>query len=354
MTACANMPQENVVIDGGFLTMPWMPDIKYLDGEMFTPVSTSNSGLARFLAGRVSMPGNKDRVLSKLGILERLRLARNFTLQSHANQLSEELEAMGEEAVGGSIATRGRKKDVRKALEHRPEWHMLSEAYQIEARLAHSSTAPLRCKVLKGRANDPVWIQLTADILDALRTEMDFVLHRASEDVADMTPPRRKRSREALGSASASSSAHTASSPPSSSTPPQQKHCGPAVTFLKGRRVFLARVWMNGRIHYHSTPVKEAFGLELQRAQKDLALKVAWEWARAHHQKKPRAKKYMGRPWAPMKKPRQQPSRRRRVLRRASSSASAAGELRSPSLHTPRRRSFSAPATPDPDEAFRG
>ena len=51
---------------------------------------------------------------------------------------------------------------------------MLPEVFSVSARLAHTAEHPLTVKVLKGRANDAVWVELTEETLTTLREEMDM------------------------------------------------------------------------------------------------------------------------------------------------------------------------------------
>ena len=141
-------------------------------------VNVSNYTLGKFLAGAVNdqrEEGKTHQVLSKLDVLFRLRAERNRQLEALAEQMEKEMAAAAAQTQAASGSKAKRFKDAMKALHQRPQWHLLPDVVNVSVQLLHRE-APLTCKVLKGRANDAVWINVTQETMELLSEEMQFVL----------------------------------------------------------------------------------------------------------------------------------------------------------------------------------
>ena len=164
-------PATAIVIEGGGLgeTERWIADTRFLDGVAFMALNVSDKNFARFLAGRITVPQSGKRVLSHLRVLDRLREARNTAIAASFEAVRKELHALTD-----LTSKTKRAMEVKRGLHSKPEWSMLPEVFSVSVRLAHTDEHPLTVKVLKGRANDAVWAELTKETLTTLRKETDM------------------------------------------------------------------------------------------------------------------------------------------------------------------------------------
>ena len=70
--------QRRVVIRGGYLLKPWVPEVVVVEGRAFLEISANNYDLAKFVAGRVNSEG--ARILSRVRLIDRVRQARDAAL----------------------------------------------------------------------------------------------------------------------------------------------------------------------------------------------------------------------------------------------------------------------------------
>ena len=259
------------IAGGGLGKDRWFPEQRNIGDDVFMPISVTSNALGRFLAGKATRQledGRQERVLRHVGVLSRLRDARNAAVRDACDKIANEFAEAGAQASGRVNSNIPSKKTVSR----RPEWQLAPEVFPVAVRLAHKETH-LECKVLKGRPNDAVWINVSIPVLEQLREEVQFVLKRldasaCQEQPPVTTPPRRKRSLESL---STGSSKRSSESLPSGSSPPSSGPCGSvgqsppagkagfaAVTWREGRQAFLARWWDGSRHKYKTFPLQVA------------------------------------------------------------------------------------------------
>ena len=76
----AAVPSEKrVLISGGWLVKPWAPEATIVGERAFVAIGPNVYDWSRFLAGRVNCAGG--RLLSKVRMIDRMREARDATLQ---------------------------------------------------------------------------------------------------------------------------------------------------------------------------------------------------------------------------------------------------------------------------------
>ena len=256
------------IAGGGLGKDRWFPEQRSIGDDVFMPISVTSDALGRFLAGKATRQlgdGRQERVLSHVGVLIRLRDARNAAVRDACDKIENEFAEAGAQATG-----RVKSKSSKKTVSRRPEWQIAPEVFPVAARLAHKDTH-LECKVLKGRPNDAVWINVSIPVLEQLREEVQFVLKRldasaCQEQPPVITPPRRKRSLQSMPTGSSTRSSESlpsGSSPPSSGpcesvgqSPPARKAGFAALTWREGRQAFLARWWDGSRHKYKTFPLQ--------------------------------------------------------------------------------------------------
>ena len=276
-------PEAKIITDkrlliagGGLGKGQWFPEQRSIGDDIFMPISVTSDALGRFLAGKATRQfgdGRQERVLSHVGVLIRLRDARNAVVRGACDKIAKEFAEAGAKTSGREQAQASKK-----TVSRRPEWRVVPEVYRVAVRLAHKETH-LECKVLKGRPNDAVWINVSIPVLEQLREEVQFVLNRldasaCQEQPPVATPPRRKRSLESLPTGSSTRSSESlpsGSSPPSSGpcgsvgqSPPAGKAGHAAVTWREGRQAFLARWWNGSRLQYKTFPLQVEGAAEAQ------------------------------------------------------------------------------------------
>lgn len=321
------------IIEGGGLRAPWLPPTICLGGRRFMQFAVNNYNLALLLAGKVNHGG--ERLLSRLGVLDRILAARNQMQAEAFKALRQDLEETQLESSGLAAKPISQRTLQRRALHHLPEWDLLPQVYVVEARLAHRPMEPLRCHVLKGKVTESLWMNVDMSSMQALQNEMSFVLRRRSEaEPGDesqgdpVTPPRRRNSSKS-GRSSPSLGSSTS---PSQQSPKQYKAA--ACGWREKTKCFVARVWNGHRLVY-----KTFRGTA--EIPKEEARRVALEWVASAHRKparripvqKPTKRSRRTRTRPPNAEAQQEsPVRtpRGRRLRRSSSAASEVAESPNP------------------------
>ena len=183
VNAAADMPANALAIGGGALRENtfWHASTVQVGGDSFVTIRGDDNNLSRFLTGRITVPGRKERILSHIRVLARLKDARDAMVRCAATEIEQELQAEMQDqsapARGPALAkTKAREKN-RKSLHRSAQYGMLPEALVVEARLSHDPLRPLRCKVLKDKATAPVRMQITEEILSVLHKEIRDLAH---------------------------------------------------------------------------------------------------------------------------------------------------------------------------------
>ena len=99
-------PEQAIIIGGGFLKKPLLvDDLKAAEGQPFLSVGVNNYKLALLVAGRVNDPAPRGRILSHLGVLQRIEAARDASIQAAAAEIEEaELRAACADQPARAIA----------------------------------------------------------------------------------------------------------------------------------------------------------------------------------------------------------------------------------------------------------
>ena len=279
LAADSGLDRTPLIITGGLLRQPWVvEDRKEMDGQPFLSVGVNNYKLAMLVAGRVNDPAPRGRILSHLGVLQRIEAARDACIQAAVAELDEaELQAANADqpdrgvahavldrldAAGALVPPRSRK--TARALHHTGRWFQIPSKFVVSVRLASSPERTGVFTVLKSPKGESAWIEATPTALTTLADEASFVLTR--EASVEATPPRRQRLRQ--------------DSLERKAQPRVRK-----VVWREQRQAWIAQAW-TGEKHEFRT-----FGLQEEPEAKALAQERALQWAAVNHQPKERAKK---------------------------------------------------------------
>ena len=282
--SAAGRKTGHLIIRGGFLQRPWVVhDCREEDGQPFLSVAVNNYSLALLVAGRVNDPAPRGRILSRLGVLQRIESARDASIEAFASDLEKaELRMPGgdEESSARSTLARlqhgaagdpGKSPSLKRArsaraLHNTGRWLQIPSKFEVRVRLASSPETAGVFTVLKSPKGQSAWIQATPTALGTLVEEAECVLNR--EPSVEATPPRRQRLRE------------TRVAEEEEKKPRIRK-----VVWREKRQAWIAQAW-TGEKHEYAT-----FGLEEEPGAMDLAKDRAWKWVEANHQPKERSGK---------------------------------------------------------------